>query len=184
MTNNQAECVFCAIAAGQAPATVLREWDNALAIKPRGGVNDGHTLVIPRTHVANAIEDPATTGMVMTHAAEYAAELGTDLNLITSVGAAATQSVFHLHAHVLPRAEGDGLPLPWTPQQQAARKADAPHTEPPQLRAALDTMARRGKVVELTAPPVFEVEQSGADTHGWDPDDPHGDIEEYERDAR
>ncbi|WP_405506392.1 HIT family protein [Streptomyces cyaneofuscatus] len=112
-------CVFCAIAAGEAPATVVHEWPDALAIRPRGGVNDGHVLVIPRTHVANAIEDPAVTGATMTRAAELAAEAGTDLNLITSVGAAATQTVHHLHIHIVPRAHGDGLPLPWTPQQEA-----------------------------------------------------------------
>lgn len=117
-------CVFCDIAAGQAPATVLREWPDALAIKPRGGVNDGHTLVIPRAHVANAIEDPAVTGATMTRAAELAAEVGADLNLITSVGPHATQTVYHLHIHIVPRTKGDGLPLPWTPQQ-AARTAGA-----------------------------------------------------------
>ncbi|MFJ5288604.1 HIT family protein [Streptomyces sp. NPDC088348] len=116
-------CVFCAIAAGQGPATILREWDDALAIKPRGGVNDGHTLVIPRTHVADAIEDPDVTADAVRRAAQYAAEVGAaELNLITSVGPTATQTVFHLHWHIVPRAKADGLPLPWTPQQ-AARKA-------------------------------------------------------------
>lgn len=38
-------------------------------------------------------------------------------NLITSRGGAATQTVFHLHVHVVPREAGDGLALPWTPQQ-------------------------------------------------------------------
>lgn len=115
-------CVFCDIAAGQAPATVLREWDNALAIKPRSGVNDGHTLVIPRIHVATATENPAVTGATAACAAEYAADLDADLNLITSDGPAATQTVFHLHWHIVPRTDGDGLPLPWTPQH-AARAA-------------------------------------------------------------
>lgn len=114
-------CAFCAIVAGQAPATILREWPDALAIKPRGGVTDGHTLVIPRVHVADAVTDPEASADTMRRACQYARELG-NLNIITSVGPAATQTVYHLHLHVVPRAGGDGLPLPWTPQQ-AERKA-------------------------------------------------------------
>ncbi|MFI0742418.1 HIT domain-containing protein [Streptomyces sp. NPDC021100] len=114
-------CVFCRIIAGTEPATVVREWDDALAIMPRGGVNAMHTLVIPRRHVDNAVVDPAITALTMARAAELGAELDCDLNLITSVGPLATQTVPHLHIHLLPRAEGDGLPLPWTPQQEASR---------------------------------------------------------------
>ena len=40
-------------------------------------------------------------------------------NLITSIGAAATQTVFHLHVHVVPRHEGDGLLLPWSNQERS-----------------------------------------------------------------
>ncbi|MEU5838591.1 HIT family protein [Streptomyces diacarni] len=118
------DCIFCAIVAGQAPATILREWDDALAFKPRGGVNDGHTLVIPRIHVADATEDPNVTADAVRRAAQYAAEIGANLNLITNVGPDATQTVFHLHWHIVPRAKADGLLLPWTPQH-AARAAAA-----------------------------------------------------------
>jgi histidine triad (HIT) family protein len=45
------------------------------------------------------------------------------VNLSTSKGEAATQSVFHLHVHVVPRQEGDRLPLPWTPQHTARATA-------------------------------------------------------------
>jgi histidine triad (HIT) family protein len=116
-------CAFCAIAAGSAPATVVREWPDALAIRPRhGGVNDSHVLVIPRGHVADAGEDPVVTGAVMARAAELAAERPAS-NIIANVGADAGQSVFHLHVHVITRTAGDGLPLPWTPQQEAERAA-------------------------------------------------------------
>lgn len=126
MTAPQTACPFCEIVAGRAPATIVREWPDALAIKPRGGVNSGHTLVIPRAHIADFAEDPAVTGATATRAAELAQELDLTVgNMITSAGEAATQTVFHLHLHLLPRAAGDGLPLPWTPQQEAARKAGA-----------------------------------------------------------
>lgn len=107
-----ARCAFCAIAAGTAPATIVREWWDALAIVPLNPVTEGHLLVIPRAHVADAVESPAVTAMAMGCAAELAAGLGAS-NILTSVGAAATQSVFHLHIHVVPRSHGDQLMLPW-----------------------------------------------------------------------
>lgn len=113
------DCPFCAIAAGEAPATIVREWPDALAIRPRsGGVNDSHVLVIPRVHVADAGVDPEVTAAVMRRAAELVRERPS-ANLITSKGLPATQSVFHLHVHVITRAANDGFPLPWTPQQAA-----------------------------------------------------------------
>jgi histidine triad (HIT) family protein len=112
-------CVFCSIAAGTAPATVVREWPDALAIVPLGPVTVGHVLVIPRQHVANVGEDPAVSAATMARAAELAAELPA-ANVITSKGSEATQTIWHLHLHVVPRRADDGLPLPWTPQQQAA----------------------------------------------------------------
>ena len=119
----QTACVFCAIVAGESPATVVRAWPNAIAIRPRGGVNPGHVLVLPHVHVPDAGTDPDITAAVMRCAAELMAEHDA-ANIITSRGSAATQTVFHLHVHVVPRAEGDGLPLPWTPQQngQEARR--------------------------------------------------------------
>ncbi|MGW3008675.1 HIT family protein [Streptomyces sp. NPDC001219] len=107
-------CPFCLIVCGRAPATVLREWPETIAIRPRhGGVTDGHVLVIPRVHVADVAEDPVVSAATMLRAAELAAEAG-DCNVITSRGASATQTVRHLHLHLVPRAEGDGLLLPWT----------------------------------------------------------------------
>lgn len=112
-------CVFCQIARGEAPATVVREWPETIAIRPRGGgVNDGHVLVLPRVHVADAGVDWLVTGRTMARAAELMAEHEA-ANLITSRGVAATQSVFHLHVHVVPRETGDGLALPWTPRPAA-----------------------------------------------------------------
>ncbi|MFF9482995.1 HIT family protein [Streptomyces sp. NPDC014733] len=112
-------CTFCTIAAGEAPAAIVREWPDALAVRPRsGGVNDGHVFVLPRVHVEDAGADPDVTASVMRRAAELMAEQDA-ANLITSKGEAATQSVHHLHVHVVPRKEGDNLPLPWTPQHTA-----------------------------------------------------------------
>ncbi|MEU6959932.1 HIT family protein [Streptomyces chrestomyceticus] len=122
--------MFCRIVAGAAPATVVARWDDALVIEPLGPVTPGHVLVIPAVHVADATENPVVTGATMTRAAEYAASVGGSLNLITSKGAEATQTVFHLHIHVVPRAAEDALPLPWTPQQAAVRPSGCLHADP------------------------------------------------------
>ncbi len=115
-----ATCAFCDIATGTGPATVVAEWPETIAILPRErdgkrGCTDGHVLVIPRVHVPDAAAEPIVTAITMARAAELANRLGyTDFNIITSRGAVATQTVFHLHVHLVPRVEGDGLALPWT----------------------------------------------------------------------
>ena len=105
------ECPFCEIVAGRAPADIFHEWDDALAIVPLNPVVDGHLLVIPKIHVADVGHDPEISAATMRRAAELAASQW--CNVITSRGRVATQSVFHLHLHIVPRAENDGLALPW-----------------------------------------------------------------------
>lgn len=113
------DCVFCEILAGRETAKVLADGISSIAIEPLNPVTHGHFIVIPRTHVADAYDDSSVTGQAMTDAAQWAKmfswrnPLYASVNFISSVGRAATQSVFHLHIHVVPRAENDGLALPW-----------------------------------------------------------------------
>ncbi|WP_078873980.1 HIT family protein [Streptomyces sp. NRRL S-1868] len=113
-------CPFCRIAHGQAPALIVQEWPDALAIRPRAdehgrrGCTEGHLLVIPKAHVADFTTDPAVSATVQLRAAELAAQIGGQWNYLTSCGPDATQTVFHLHGHLVPRTAGDGLALPWT----------------------------------------------------------------------
>lgn len=109
-------CIFCDIVARRAPATIVAEWGHALAIVPLNAVTDGHVLVIPKAHVADATESPEHTGMVARAAATIARQWPSS-NLITSVGEAATQTIRHLHFHVVPRRSDDGLSLPWSTQR-------------------------------------------------------------------
>lgn len=108
-------CVFCAIARGQAPARVLGEGADFLIITPLNPVVPGHALVIPRDHVSDFMDVPYKSGRLMSAAATFAKESNYGpCNLITSAGAEATQTVFHLHLHIFPRKADDGLTLPWT----------------------------------------------------------------------
>lgn len=114
MTAPADPCPFCEIVAGRAPATIVRDWPETLAIVPLSPVVDGHLLVIPKAHVPDFVADPATSATTMLRAADLAGDYPAGaMNLITSRGRAATQSVFHLHLHLVPRAENDGLALPW-----------------------------------------------------------------------
>lgn len=111
-------CPFCGrIKRGEYDAG--DQW--AVTFKPLSPVTPGHRLFVPRAHVADALERPDITGHVMRYAATWTAGWSVNpCNLITSCGREATQSVFHLHLHLVPRREGDGLALPWTGQKRSA----------------------------------------------------------------
>lgn len=104
-------CVFCKrVVSGR-----YDEGDrDAVIFAPNRPVTPGHMLIVPRLHVTDAAHDPDTTAATMRLAAVYAVQSGVDFNLITSRGTLATQTVFHLHIHFVPRCENDGLTLPWT----------------------------------------------------------------------
>jgi histidine triad (HIT) family protein len=113
-------CIFCRIVAGQAPATIVRRWRNAIAFVPHPDpVTDGHLLIVPRVHTPHASARPLVTGMAFWRAAQLARALGIPhYNLIVNAGKYATQTIPHLHVHLVPRREGDGLTLPWTGQRR------------------------------------------------------------------
>lgn len=112
-----AGCPFCErIKAGDYDYCDAR----AVAFQPRRPVTAGHFLVVPRRHVASAIAAPDHAACAMRFAASLARRMGLEAaNFITSAGTEATQTVFHLHVHIVPRREGDGLHLPWTGQKSA-----------------------------------------------------------------
>lgn len=120
------DCPFCKIIRGESPARMVFQDDEVLAFFPSNPATLGHTLVVPRRHVRDlwGLEksDAAAVGeatMALAHAVR--ASLDPDgLNLITSAGEAATQSVFHLHVHVVPRWEGDSIGDIWPPKEPIA----------------------------------------------------------------
>lgn len=107
-------CPFCAIVAGTAAAAIVHSWPDAIAIEPLNPVTRGHLLVIPRAHVPDFTCDPEVSALTMRRAAELVQTSCEAINVISSAGSAATQTVFHLHLHLVPREPHDGLALPWT----------------------------------------------------------------------
>jgi histidine triad (HIT) family protein len=115
------DCLFCKIAAGEIPATRVREDERTIAFMDINPATRGHLLVIPREHAADLLEIGAEDlAACMATAQELAARLkhrlGADgVNLLNSCGRDAWQTVFHFHVHVIPRYAADPLRLPWTP---------------------------------------------------------------------
>jgi histidine triad (HIT) family protein len=115
------DCIFCKIAARELPATIVDEDELTIAFMDIAPATRGHALVIPRAHFADLLSvDEQNLSAVAAASQRLAARikhrLGADgVNLVNSCGAAAWQTVFHFHMHVIPRYEGDPLRLPWTP---------------------------------------------------------------------
>jgi histidine triad (HIT) family protein len=118
---NQRDCIFCKIVAGELPATIVDEDEQTLAFMDINPATCGHALVVPRAHAADLLEIEPDQLAAVSAAAQRLAKhvrerLGADgVNVINSCGAAAWQTVFHFHLHVIPRYEGDPLRLPWVP---------------------------------------------------------------------
>ena len=117
------DCIFCAIAAGDAPATIVDEDEHTIAFMDIHPWTRGHLLVIPREHHKNIYEIPDETLSQVMIAAKRMAKRVKDkfdadgVNLLNSAERAAWQTVFHFHVHVIPRYEDDPLELPVRPQE-------------------------------------------------------------------
>jgi histidine triad (HIT) family protein len=115
------DCLFCKIVAGELPAQQIDSDERTVAFMDISPATRGHALVVSREHVVNLLEvereDLEAVAIAAQRLARRAVErLGADgVNLINSCGAAAWQTVFHLHMHVIPRYEDDPLKLPWVP---------------------------------------------------------------------
>jgi histidine triad (HIT) family protein len=114
-----ADCVFCKIVAKQIPASVVYEDEHTLAFMDLGQVNPGHVLVALKAHAENVYAlDEAQAGAVFRSVARVsrairAAFAPQGLSVYQANGKAAGQTVFHLHVHLVPRHDGDGMELSW-----------------------------------------------------------------------
>ncbi len=125
------DCIFCKIVAGELPAQIVEEDERTIAFMDISPATRGHLLVIPRAHARDLLETPAedlqaTVLMAQRLAKRVQDRLGADgVNLLNARGAAAWQTVFHFHVHVIPRYEGDPLRLPWKPEPGNAEEIAA-----------------------------------------------------------
>lgn len=117
------DCLFCGIVAGSIPSQKIDSDDRTVSFMDINPATSGHALVVPRAHSADLLKIEAEDLSATTLAAQRLAErmkgvLGADgVNLLVSCGAAAWQTVFHFHIHVVPRYEDDPLQLPWIPER-------------------------------------------------------------------
>ena len=114
MAHESATCIFCKIARGEIPATIVAESEMALAFRDLDAKAPVHVLVIPREHVASLSHssDPGTLGEMLLLAAEVARMEGLTkgYRVVINTGPDAGQTVEHLHAHVL-----GGRNMAWPP---------------------------------------------------------------------
>lgn len=109
------DCIFCKILNGAIPSYKIYEDDKVYAFLDISCDSYGHTLVIPKRHFTNVLDcDEAYLQAVITAVQKisrhYVDDCGfTGVNVLNASGLSAQQSVFHLHFHIIPRRENDGL---------------------------------------------------------------------------
>ena len=130
------DCIFCKILAGELSAETLQEDEHAVAFMDINPWTRGHAVVVARRHSRNLyeIEDEdleRTTVAAKRLALTMRDRLACDgVNLLNSCEAAAWQTIWHFHIHVIPRYDDDPLELPTRPQQ----------AEPDELKAVADEL--------------------------------------------
>jgi len=108
-----ADCVFCSIIAGEVPAESVLETDDLVGFLDARPVFKGHVLLVPRVHVETLPDLPAELRDGFLAAAQRLASamkdgLGAQGSFV-AINNTVSQSVPHLHLHVVPRTKGDGL---------------------------------------------------------------------------
>jgi histidine triad (HIT) family protein len=117
------DCLFCGIVAGSIPSEMIDSDERTVAFMDINPATPGHALVVPREHSADLLEigeqDLTATILASQRLAKRMKDVldADGINLINACGAAAWQTVFHFHIHVVPRYEDDPLKLPWIPEQ-------------------------------------------------------------------
>jgi histidine triad (HIT) family protein len=112
-------CLFCSIVAGTTPAEIVYSDDAAVGFMDIHPMTDGHALVVPRRHSQDLFDIPpddlAGTYLAAREVAKLLGETFEPMgfNLIQNNGAAAHQTQFHFHIHVVPRYGHDWLRAPF-----------------------------------------------------------------------
>ncbi len=121
-------CLFCSIAAGETEAAIVLSDDDFAAFLDTGPVFKGHVLLVPRQHVVTLPDLPASLrdpflAAAQRLAAAMVAGLGAQGSFV-AINNTVSQSVPHLHCHVVPRTKGDGLRGFFWPRTKYADASD------------------------------------------------------------
>jgi histidine triad (HIT) family protein len=135
-----ADCLFCRIVAGEVASHPVLETDTMFAFLDARPVFKGHTLIVPRVHIdtfAELPDDllPELFGAARTVAGAVRDGLGAQGSFV-ALNNVVSQSVPHLHVHVVPRTKGDGLRGFFWPRTKYADDSEA-ESYAAKLRAAL-----------------------------------------------
>ena len=110
------DCIFCKIASGEIPSNKVYEDDTVVAFRDLDPQAPTHVLIIPKRHIQSVAEITPENSAIVAHIFEVAAQLSRELGLtggfrvVSNSGAAAGQSVPHLHFHLL-----GGRDFSWPP---------------------------------------------------------------------
>jgi histidine triad (HIT) family protein len=124
-----AACIFCAIVAGRAPAHRVLEDELCVAFLDARPLFPGHTLVVPRVH-RETLSDvpPGELGPLLANAQRISRAFGLALGAegtFVALNDRVSQSVPHVHVHVVPRRKGDGLRGFFWPRHKYASDQEA-----------------------------------------------------------
>src|SRR6478609_6425850 len=133
------ECVFCQIVAGEVSADVVLDEPDLVGFLDRRPVFKGHVLLVPREHVVTLPDLPAPLRDGFLEAAQRLSRAVVDglgaQGSFVAMNNVVSQSVPHLHLHVVPRTKGDGLRGFFWPRTKYAEGEASEYAE--RLRAAL-----------------------------------------------
>ena len=125
------DCIFCRIANGEIPSNTVYEDAYFKAILDLSPATKGHTLILPKDHFDDLFAaDEETMGRILKTAQKIGAGMIKALhcdgiNVVQNNGAAAGQTVRHLHVHLIPRYEGDGQTILWKPGEPTQDELEA-----------------------------------------------------------
>jgi len=117
MAKTDPDCIFCKIIAGEIPSEKVFENDHVLAFMDINPTSKGHTLVIPKDHSEDLVSTDVNMLLQVTAvlpkiaAAAVEAVAAEGFNVLQSNGPCAGQVVPHIHFHIVPRNDGDGIGL-------------------------------------------------------------------------
>lgn len=109
------DCIFCKILKGELPSHKIYEDEYVYAFLDISCDCYGHTLVIPKKHCENVLDCDSVSLVHILPAIQkisrhFVEDCGfSGVNVLNASGKSAEQSVFHLHFHIIPRKDGDGI---------------------------------------------------------------------------